>query len=116
MTTCATKTPTRYLKPRVNVAERDDTFVIEADLPGVAKDGISVTVDQGDLVIEGRRAAQPDGARYVMRERPGFDFRRRFELGEHVDANSIDAAYGQGVLTVTLRKSNWAKTRTIPVN
>ena len=116
MTTCATEQTTRYARPRVNIAEREDSFVIEADLPGVTKEDVNVSVDQGDLIIEGRRNTDTNGERYVLQERGAAGYRRRFTLGEHVDADSVDATYENGVLTVSLKKSNWAKVREVKVN
>jgi HSP20 family protein len=105
-----------YATPPANILESKDGYVLEAEMPGVSKDGLEVTVENGELTIVGRRtAAQPNG-REVYRESRHFDFRRSFELDPSIDTTKITAKIDQGVLTLHLPKAEAVKPRKIAVN
>lgn len=103
--------------PLVDVVETGDRFVIRADLPGVAKEDVSVKLEQGQLTIEGQRSAEPlaEGAQYVFDERPFGTFTRTFLLPSWAEASHIHADFRNGVLTVTVEKAEQAKARSIPI-
>ena len=105
-----------YATPPANILESKDGYVLEAEMPGVSKDGLEVTVENGELTIVGRRtAAQPNG-REVYRESRHFDFRRSFELDPSNDTTKITANIDQGVLTLHLPKAEAVIPRKIAVN
>ena len=104
-----------YLTPLANVLETKDAYVLEAELPGVAKDGLEVSVENGELTITGRRAAAAPQGRAVYRESRGLDYRRAFELDSAIDTARISAKLDQGVLTLTLPKTESVKPRKIAV-
>jgi HSP20 family protein len=103
--------------PLVDVIETGEEYLIRADLPGVSKDGLSVTLDDGELTITGSRApeALPEGARYVFDERPHGTFTRTFILPGWADDSRIEAEFKLGVLTVRVQKAEYAKARTIAI-
>lgn len=105
-----------YLTPLANVLETKDAYVLEAELPGVSKDGLEVSVENGELTIVGRRASKTLPGRAVYRESRSLDFRRTFEIDSSIDAAHIQAKLDQGVLTLTLPKSESVKPRKIAVN
>lgn len=90
-----------------DIREEEHDFVIEADLPGFKKEDIHLDVDGDTLTISAERNVSKDEKddkdHYVRRERSWGRFARSFDLSE-VDANSIKAAYNDGVLTLTLPK------------
>ena len=100
----------------VNIYETAESYVLEAELPGVSKEGVSVNVENNLLTLEGRRPVPvlpEDG--YFYRESSGGDFRRVFELDPAIEAGKISARMEQGVLTLTLSKAEAAKPRRIAV-
>ena len=104
-----------YLTPLANIVESSDGYVLQAEMPGVTKEGLEITVENGELVIFGRRnVAQPRG-REVYRESRGLDYRRVFELDPSIDTPRIVAKIEQGVLHLTLPKAESVKPRTINV-
>lgn len=117
MTTAAPElATTRYLAPRVNIIEREDAVLLEAELPGVPKDGVNLEFKDGELVLTGKRKATNGNGRYHLHERPMADFRRVFALSRAIDSQKIDANMKDGVLTVTLHKVEAVKPRRIAVN
>ncbi|WP_135821989.1 Hsp20/alpha crystallin family protein [Halostella litorea] len=93
----------------VDVAERDDEFVVTADLPGYEADDIDLTVADDRLHLSAERSEEravegDDGARYHRRERRHQSANRTVRLPDAVDESAVTAEYEHGVLTVTLPK------------
>lgn len=92
--------------PQLDLYETASAFILEADLPGVRKQDVSVTVEDGDLVLQGRRAAtrsRTDGS-FHYHERHSGQFVRRLRLPTSVNPEQIRADFRNGVLRVTLPK------------
>lgn len=105
-----------YLTPEVNIYETPAGYVLQADLPGVSKDRVEITLEGNELTIEGRRAAAPaTGAASLYRESVAADYRRVFELDPAIDTTRIQAQVEQGVLTLHLPKSAHVQPRKINV-
>ena len=105
-----------YLTPLANVLESKDGYVLEAEMPGVNKDGLEITVEDGELTIVGRRAAVEVRGRELYRESRTSDFRRSFELDPSIDTTKISAKIEQGILTLQLPKAEAVKPRKIAVS
>lgn len=92
--------------PQLDLYEETTAFVLEADLPGVQEKDISVAVDDGDLVLRGKRAFERicDEENFHCRERRSGEFLRRLRLPASVDQKKIHAEFHDGVLRVTLPK------------
>jgi|WetSurMetagenome_2_1015567.scaffolds.fasta_scaffold00048_58 HSP20 family protein len=104
--------------PRVDIVEEKDAYKISADMPGLDKKDISVEVKNGVLSISGEKKdekTERDKNRYYHFERRFGAFRREFALPDHVDAEHVEARYANGVLDVTLRKTEAAKPRAVEV-
>ncbi len=102
-----------YVTPLADVESTPDGYVLRAEMPGVDKEGIEVTVENGDLVLEGqRRQLQPTGELIYSERRP-FDYRRSYELDASIDTSRITARIDNGVLVVTLPKAESVKPRKI---
>jgi HSP20 family protein len=113
-TRSTSKSPT----PFADTALRDegDKLTITASLPGVAKSSIDVSIEGDILTLKAERKLEaPKDYRLVRRERGNLQFARQIELGVPVEANAVEAAFVDGVLTVTLPKSPTAKPRKIPI-
>ena len=107
----------RYIAPRVNVVERDNEMVIEAEIPGVSREQTEIEVREGTLYLKAHAGANgaSEGA-YRLQERPGASYYRSFKLGDTIDTSKIDAQLKDGLLTLHLAKSDKIKPRTIAVN
>ncbi len=90
--------------PRVDISESDGTYLIKADIPGVSKDAIKVSMDNGMLTIEGERKQEKEeeNKRFHRIERFYGSFTRSFTLPEDADPTAIKAAAQDGQLTVTI--------------
>lgn len=105
------RTTTPGYLPPVNVRETDDNFELELIVPGFTKEDFEIKVDDGILSItvqkEKEQAETKDG--YTRREYRARNFTRRFTLPEAADDTAINAAYHNGILTLTLPKKEEAK-------
>ena len=110
--------PLRGFQPAFDVLEHPDHYTLSADLPGVAGSEVEIEFEGGVLEIRGERTlpATGDEARVFRRERSAGRFARRFRFGEDVDVDAIEASSKDGVLTVTVPKSEKAKPRQIPLS
>ncbi len=109
----------RYVAPRVNVVERENEVVIEAELPGVSREQAEIEVREGTLYLKAHARAIGGGGTegaYRVQERPGASYYRSFKLGDTIDPAKIEARLQDGVLTLTLAKSDKFKPRAIVVN
>lgn len=116
MTTSAPEIATRYVIPRVNIIEEAEAVIIEAELPGVSKDSVTLEVKDGELILLGKRDLRTSNGQYVMRERAAAHFRRVFALSNALDTAKVDASMKDGVLTITLPKTDRVKPRKININ
>jgi len=114
-TTAQTSNRVNYLTPLANILETSDGYLLEAEMPGVGHDGLEITVENGELVIFGRRAASTEAGQPLYRESRTWDFRRVFELDPSIDASKISARMDQGVLSLHLPKAESVKPRKITV-
>lgn len=104
-----------YVSPRVNIIERSEDVLIEAELPGVPKDGIELEIKNDELTLIGHRAQSNGARRAVFCERARADYRRVFALSKAIDANRVEAEINDGLLRVTLHKVEAVKPRKIDV-
>ena len=104
-----------YVTPVANILETGDGYILEAEMPGVGKDGLEVTVENGELVIIGRRADKETPGQALYRESRLLDFRRVFDLDPSIDTAKISAMMDEGILTLTLPKAEQVKPRRIQV-
>jgi len=109
-------TEERFITPAYGLKESADAYGLELFVPGVAKDGVELSVDQGELVITARRRWKtPDGWTEVFRESADAAYRLRLDLNEVVNVDAINAELEQGVLRVTLPKAEALKPRKIEI-
>lgn len=103
-----------YAIPAVNIYETEDGYLLQADMPGVTRDGLEIYLDGNELTLLGRRTVtRPEGVHY--RESSDGDFRRVFELDPELDTDKITARVESGVLTLRLAKREHLKPRRISV-
>lgn len=97
---------------------KDDMFLLQLDVPGIAADAVELTVDNNVLTIKATRHAptMQEGVEPVIAERPWGEFSRQVLLGNNLDAGKIRAEYDAGVLTVSIPVAEQAKPRRIEVS
>jgi HSP20 family protein len=105
----------KWLHPQVNIIETKDGFVLEAEMPGVSKDGLEVLLEGNELTIVGRRQQFTTEAQPIYRESFDYDFRRSFEIDPAIDTGRISARMDNGVLYLDLPKTERVKPRKITV-
>ena len=106
--------------PALEVAERNDAYLIAADLPGVSEDQVELSFENNVLTISGSRSTSftPDKEgtlRVHLSERQTGTFERSVRLPEFVEGDRIEAQFEDGVLHVTVPKSQAAQPRKIRV-
>jgi HSP20 family protein len=104
---------TAYVAPYVDIASTDSGYVLYAEMPGVNRDGIQITVEDGNLVLIGQRQPLSASGEPLHRETRQLPYRRAYELDPSIDANRISARIEQGILTVNLPKAENLKPRRI---
>ncbi len=111
---------TGYEWPRVDISETDDNIQIMADLPGVDKDDIEISIRNNVITIRGekRQEEEKEGEGFYKIERSYGTFQRSFYLPSEIEEDRAEASFKDGVLKITLPKtaSAKAKTKQITVN
>jgi len=104
--------------PALDVYEEKDSFVVKAELPGMKKEDIEVSFHDGSLSLSGERKCETkhEDAEVYRAERFFGRFQRTISLPAAVAADKIKAAYKDGVLTITLPKTEEAKPKQIDVS
>ena len=93
--------------PKVNVYEYDDKVGIVAEIPGLDKKQLNVEVEDGILTISGDKhsAFENEGAKVLRKELKESSFKRQFELGELLDGDNISANFKDGILSISVPKT-----------
>ena len=101
----------------LDVVGSEDSVAVHASLPGVKPEDISVTIEDDVLTVAGQTASEEehDDDTYLVRERRSGSFRRSLRLPDTVDADKAESSYEDGVLTVTLPKSEAKKPKQLTV-
>jgi HSP20 family protein len=102
--------------PPVNIWEEKEAYVLEADMPGVSKDSLEITIEGSELTLVGHRRSETTPGQVLLKEQRQADYRRVFEIDPAIDSAGISAHINQGLLTLTLPKSEQVKPRKIAVN
>ena len=105
-----------FVSPEVNIFETKDGYILEAEMPGVGKEGLEVTLEGNEVTLVGQRQTEPIDGEALLRETQNANYRRVFELDPAIDTSKIVAKMEQGVLTLTLPKSEAVKPRKITVS
>jgi HSP20 family protein len=106
----------QHVTPPADVESTKEGYTIHAEMPGVDKTGLEITVDNGELTILGRRHTKAPSGEPIYREIRHKDFRRVYELDPAIDTARIAARIDQGVLTLSLPKAESVKPRKISVD
>lgn len=104
--------------PAVDIREEDSRYLLAADIPGVDRKNVEITLEEGVLTVKGERNTGTDisGEGYRRRERTHGTFMRQFTLPDTVDAGNISAAVQDGVLEIEIPKQDKPEPRKITVS
>jgi len=107
------------LVPRLDVVERDNEFVVKAEMPGMKKDDIEVSLENGVLTITAETKSETEekeGDRVIRQERRYGQYLRSLRLGKEIDEKKVKASYKDGILELVLPKAEEVKPKKIAVN
>jgi HSP20 family protein len=107
----------RSVLPAVDIRETDSDYLMEVELPGLSEKDVEVKLDNNLLTISSRREQKQDEKKngYLLRERRASSFCRSFVLPDEVDREKIEAAFANGVLSLSFSKLPSAQPKTIEV-
>jgi len=101
--------------PVVDIDETDDAFIVKTELPGVEKDDVSVNIDNGVLTIKGEKKTETEDKKRHRVECTYGSFVRSFTLPQAIKTGKVEAEYKNGILNLTIPKSEEAKPKQIEV-
>ena len=104
-------------QPRMNVIDLEDKYEISAELPGMKRDAVSIELNNNILTLSGEKNDEHEtkDQNYRMFERSYGKFNRSFRLSPEVDADKIEAKFDNGILTLSLPKSEKAVAKKIEI-
>jgi len=107
----------RAWSPAVDIRETDDSYLVHAELPGLTKDDIQITLENNILKLTGERRFEKDvnEEQFHRIERAYGTFTRAFSMPSRVDGDKVKANFKDGVLTITVPKLEEAKPRKIDI-
>ena len=105
------------VSPNVNMYQKDKDTVLAVEMPGADKESLDVHLGGNHLVIKGKKKKEEIRKEYELlhQERPLVEFERRFEINTEIDKESINAEYSDGVLKVSLARSEAVEPRRITI-
>ena len=92
--------------PRIDISENEKNFFLNAEIPGVDKENLKITLQDNIITIEGekKKVDNDKGANYFREERCFGKFKRSFTLPVEVDSDNVDAKFKNGILEITILK------------
>ena len=104
--------------PTVDISETDTTYLIKGEIPGVNKEDVKVTIEDGMVTMRGERRMEKEetGKRFHRIERSYGTFMRSFRLPDDVDETAVKAEFKDGMINVMLPKSGKSKAKSINVS
>jgi len=104
------------LVPPVDIYETENEYVIKAEMPGVKKDELEITLEKDELEINGKlNGNMPDEKNLKYSEFKLFNYHRKFNVGDTIDRNALKASLENGILTLNLPKKEEIKPKKIEI-
>ncbi|MBU2493606.1 MAG: Hsp20/alpha crystallin family protein [Bacteroidetes bacterium] len=99
--------------PRIDISEKEDTLLVEAEIPGVKKEDLKITLQDNILTIKGEKKKEEESKdkNYYRCERTYGSFSRSFTLPAEVNTDKVDAKFNDGMLNIVLKKIESKKTK-----
>lgn len=103
--------------PKADIYETEETIVVSLDVPGIQKDNININLEKNILTVNAYADLEsPEGYSLALSEYGIGDFERSFRISTKIDQEKIEAQYENGVLNLTMPKSEDAQKRQIPIS
>ena len=106
----------KFTYPRIDIYEHEDKITLEAEVAGVKKDDLKITIEKDYLILSGNKNFNNTSENIHRSENFYGSFKRSFKLSDDIDQNSISAKLEDGILTITFNKLNIPKEKIIEVN
>ncbi|MDA3850818.1 MAG: Hsp20/alpha crystallin family protein [Spirochaetaceae bacterium] len=105
-------------KPAVDIREEENSYFIDAELPGYSEEEVEVKLEDNLLTLSAEKKSEIEDSspQYLVKERNYRHFKRSFVLPRNVDQKNIQATFEKGILTLELAKKEEAKAQTIMIN
>lgn len=104
------------VKPLVNILETENSIIVFSEMPGVKKEDLNVVVENGYLLITGKKTTTDMEGDYIFRETRDVQYERTFELEKDLDPQKIDANYHAGILEIVIGKKEITKSKKIEIS
>ena len=116
-TMAAPATEASKLRPALDVEETDEAIQVSIELPGMTKDEVNVSIEDGVLTVSGEKAAKTENedSNYHIIERSYGSFARSLSLPAHIAADKAAAKFEHGVLVIKLPKMEAAKPKRLEI-
>lgn len=113
----STQTKASHWNPAIDIQEGKNQFVVIADLPGVNKEDITISMENNIIIVKGSRAnpTAEEQYNYFRVERPRGEFCRRFTLPDIADSEKIEATLKNGILRLVIPKKDIAQPKIIKI-
>jgi HSP20 family protein len=110
--------PKASVKSRIDVTEDDNNVYVHAELPGIAKEDVAVTMSEEKILTikATKRRLYDDAVRVIRGERAFGEYTRNITIEQEIKSDSIAATFRDGVLTITLPKPESARPKTVNIN
>ena len=108
------RSQSRYWTPPVDIFETNENLVLIADMPGVEKDGLVINMEKGILTLKGEMKLAKKG-QLLFHEFSSDNYYRQFKISEDIDMDKASADFDNGILTLTMPKSEAAKPKRIEI-
>lgn len=107
----------QFRVPRIDISEKEDKYLLDAELPGVKQDDLEVQLDNNVLTIKGKteEISENKDKNYFMRERYYGSFKRSITLPSNIDQEKIEAKFEDGILHMQLPKKDGGYSKKIEV-
>lgn len=104
--------------PSVDISETDTEYVIKGEIPGVKKEDVKITLENGLITLRGERKQEKEekDKKFHRIERSYGSFVRSFRLPDNVDENAVKAEFKDGMINVTLPKTAKSKAKSVDVS
>jgi HSP20 family protein len=111
----STQDTRRQIRPLYSIVENRGEVILTIEMPGVKKDDLSISIENSELRVAGKRSENDPNGRYLVRERRQGDFVNSFTLDDTIDQNKVDASLDNGLLTVKLHVKEEVKPKRIEI-
>ncbi len=108
----------KNLIPKANIYEENDEFIVEAEVPGIKKENISLEIKNNTLCIDTKNNYEDkvEGNKYYIKEIIDKNYSRSFYIPKNIDTEKLTANLEDGILKIKLPKSEEVKPKQIPIN